>query len=158
MRRWEICFQYTRRCNPQQIELAIAPFQRQYVREMAPFISQPGNGGFLHSCHLGGMWETAAQRWSDNQYKPPQPFQPKRPAGWPAGYNMTSYWNMISIGNVSMSQSVSNWWNQPQEPVMIGATDGNSSLMSLNSHIDCIWPNSSWYPYCNPTCNGFGYY
>ena len=160
---WEICFQYARRCNPEQVSLAIIPYQQQYVREMTPLLSRSGNGGFLHSCHLGGYWETAAQRWADNQYKPPQPFKPQRPASWPAGFNTSSYWKQLAIGGTTMQQSVTQWWTQLHQGHQEGGKrrqegGGAPQPSAALLHVDCVWPNQSWYPYCNPTCNGWGWY
>ena len=48
------CFQYTDKCSSQQVTGVIAPFQQQYIDEYKAFAAKDGNGGFFHSCHLGG--------------------------------------------------------------------------------------------------------
>eukprot|EP00658_Telonema_sp_P-2_P001625 TRINITY_DN10609_c0_g2_i2.p1 TRINITY_DN10609_c0_g2~~TRINITY_DN10609_c0_g2_i2.p1 ORF type:complete len:337 (-),score=54.56 TRINITY_DN10609_c0_g2_i2:162-1172(-) len=92
--RWHECFQYTRSCDLDSVLKVIAPFQRQYVSELQStgFHTRPGNGGFMHSCHLGAYWTTSYAK---------------------EGHPDTSIWNQIQIGGVSLRAAVGAWWNAP---------------------------------------------
>merc|ERR1712083_168098 len=90
MFQWHICFQYTERCHPDQITQVVQPFQQQYIDDTinSGIMSKPGNGGFMHSCHLGAYWNSVD------------------PTKGPV-------WQAINVGGVSMQQAIGTWWNSP---------------------------------------------
>ena len=117
---WHYCFQYVnhgrpRTCTAPQIMYVVRPFQEQYINETkaAGLMNRSGNGAFMHSCHSGGYWVSA---------------------DGPKGE-----WNMISVGNVTMQQAVSAWWDKP--------TSAPSTFIA-----DCFWTDNAPF-ICNPVCS-----
>ena len=75
-----------------------------------------GNGGFFHSCHLGGYWETG---WRKPEL---------------AGAKYTSIWNQIALSGYgakgpamgTMQAAISAWWR-------------SDSRRPGNFSSDCLW-------------------
>ena len=77
------CVEYGWTCTPQYLDAFVNPYINNTNVEFkgSGAFSKPGNGGFLHSCHIGV--EDAS----------------------------TDYWRQIAIDGVTMQQAVSKWWH-----------------------------------------------
>ena len=49
------CVEYGWECSDVQFTALVLPYQQHVLQSFAslPFLSRPGNGAFMHSCHLG---------------------------------------------------------------------------------------------------------
>lgn len=85
--RWDICLQYTWRCDAGQINGTVIPMQKAInnVIVKSGINTKSGSGSFVHSCHLGAYFN------GDYQNK-----------GW---------WQWIVIGTMNMQQAVTKYWD-----------------------------------------------